>query len=239
MKNNKGFTTVLMMSLLPALLAAGTLVFLFYSFLRSDLATLNACRTQQLKLQAEAGQHLKLLLELNPQAAALRDEEQTAEEALAEAEASMDPPAVMTAQAELIRVQSERRALGQKQKALIDGANSSLKNGGEHLQQHLTQVWNHEQGPLRSWWQADLRLRSARVPRLSVKPDAPDTAPVYEPVPQFEDAQTWAQNWQLALQTKGWTQNFLPLKLNFERSCASSLYEKENSWVARLKKDKF
>lgn len=238
MKTPKGFASILLLSMVPLVLAGGLLVFTAFSFLKTDLGTLNLCRALQLEVQNKAGKNLDKLLKLNPQALKLRLAQRRAEKSIYMAVQSGNPAAIAAAEAFFLKVQMQRQALHLRQRTLIETTNVSLKMGGATLQRRLLQEWNFHSQPVSSWLQGRLQLAGAKIPELSVKPDFFEVAPMYEPVLQFEEAQAWTQNWHLELKTLSWAEKFLKFHGRFQRSCTTSLYSENATWIAKLKKAK-
>jgi hypothetical protein len=239
MKSSEGFATVLLLSLLPLILAAGIALFFTFGFLKSDLAVLNVCRAKELELQNKAGRNLAKLLKLNPRALNLRIEEARAEKALASAVESGNPPAIAAAEAYLLSVQMRRQDLRIRQRALIDTADMWLSTGGAELPRDLQREWLQHHRGLSSWLENRFQIGRVSPAKLAVIPDMPDTAPVYLLRPDFAEAQAWKQSWSFRLATTGWSRRFLNFNGGFERSCTVSLYPEGEEWIARLKKDKF
>lgn len=239
MKSEKGFATILLLTLAPVLVAGGLVVLFCFSFLKSDMAVLNICRAEQLQVQNQVGKTLTKLLALNPKARKLRASEKLARTKLQWALSIGNPYAVAAAEARLLQVQLQRQALALRQKALIQSANLRFSMAAPQLSRNLALEWRKHNAPLQPWMHSSLRIVSSKVPQLAVKPDFPDTAPVYEPVPHFEEAQSWAHSWQVKVQGKAWIKNFLNFKGGFQRSCATSLYAKNLDWIGKLKKARF
>jgi hypothetical protein len=237
MKSQNGFATVLLMTLLPALLAFAVATFFTFSMLKQDLGTLNVCRAFELNMQNKVGGILKKLLGLNPKALRLRASEQRAQRRLVIAMQSGNPAAIAAAEGVLLAVQTQRGILDFQQKALIASANSLLKTGGAQGLQAVEREWQSHQKPMNSWLKASLFMKTPQVPQLSVLPDLPEVAPAYKPAPDFETSQTWLQSWTVRLQGKDSFQAFLKFAANFERSCSTSLYPEGAQWIAKLKTD--
>jgi hypothetical protein len=238
MKSQKGFAIILLISILPLVLAGGLFFFSAFGFLKSDLSTLNICRAKQLEIQSKAGKNLGKLLKLNPRALSLRLAQVHAERALVAAIELGLPAAIAAAEATLLKIQMQRQALDFRQKTLIQTANSWLAFGGVDLQRDLVREWNFHSSPIKSWIRGALQMGPAKVPKLAVQADLAEVAPVYETLPQFEDAQTWDQTWNLEFKTVSWAQKFLNFNGRFQRSCTTSLYPNPNQWIAQLKKGK-
>lgn len=214
------------------------MMFLAFAFLKKDLGLLNSCRAQQLEIQNKAAKNLQKLLKLNPRALKLRMAQARAEKALMAAIESGLPPAIAAAEAYLLVVKAQRGALDFQQRTLIQTANVWLAFGGQNLQKRLLQEQKAEGTSLKSWLQSSLQLQGAKIPKLAVKADFPEMAPLYEIQPQFTEAQTWEQKWVLQLGTRAWAQSFLNFNGRFERSCSTSIYQDATQWSAKLKKAK-
>lgn len=236
--SEKGFATILLMSLFPLLLAGGLAVFCTFGFLKSDLATLNLCRASQLEVQNKVGRNLTKLLKMNPQALRLRIAQAKAEKALAAAIESGNPAAIAAAEAYLLTVQMRRQTLDGRQRALISTADLWLATGSTELQRNLRREWHRHSDPVSSWLQGTLQLSSASVPVLAVQGDLPEVAPVYLTKADFAEAQAWMQSWRVSFRTVSWAQNFFKFTGGFDRSCTTSLYPAGEGWDARMKKDK-
>lgn len=239
MKSSEGFATVLLLSLLPLILAAGLALFCTFGFLKSDLAVLNVCRAKALEVQSKAGRNLTKLLKLNSRALSLRAEEARAEKALASAVESGNPGAIAAAEAYLLSVKMRRQDLHIRQRALIDTADAWLATSGAELPRELQREWLQHHRGLSSWLESRFQTGRTNLAKLAVMPDLPEVAPVYLLRPDFTEAQAWKQNWSFRLATTGWARRFLNFNGGFERSCTVSLYADGEEWIARLKKDKF
>jgi len=238
MKSPEGFATLLLLSLLPVILAGGLLVFSAFSIFKTDLGTLNLCRARQLEIQNKVAKKLERLLKLNPQALKLRLAEARAQKALALASKSANAAAIAAAEAFLLKVQLQRRALGLKQEALISSANEDLASEGKELPRRLRQEWDFHSRAVKPWFEGTLHLGPRRIPSLAVAADLKDAAPVYQPVPGFEEAQAWSQTWEWDVRTASWARTFLKFQGRFERSCSTSIYSESTAWSAKLKKAK-
>ncbi|WP_413288889.1 hypothetical protein [Bdellovibrio sp. HCB337] len=238
MNSSRGFGVLLLISLMPLALAAGLFVFTSFAFLTRDLGTLNLCRARQLETQNRVGRSLAKLLKLNPKAQRLRLAQARAEKSLAMAIESANPIAIAAAEAYLLKVQMQRQALAIQQNTLITGANTTLSTGGSQLRSQLQYEWSRETRALNSWLQGSLQVAHSQIPTLAVLPDFLDVAPVYELAPNFEEAQSWSQSWNLELSTVSWARKFFNFHGRFQRSCATSLYSQNDEWIAKLKKVK-
>lgn len=241
MNSQKGFALIGLISLLPVFLAGGLAFFSAFAFLKSDLATLNVCRAKQIQIQNLAGKNLGKLLKLNPRALKLRLSQVRAERALAAAIESGQPLAIAAAEAYLLKIQMQRQTLDFKQKALIETANTRLHKGASELQQELRREWSQHNSPLKSWIQSSLHMASGKVPKLAVQADLPEVAPLYKPLPAFEESQAWAQSWNLEFKTVSWTRKFLNFNERFQRSCSTSLHleTETDQWAAHFKRGRF
>ncbi len=239
MKSSEGFATILFLSLLPLILAAGIALFFAFDLLKSDLAILNVCRAKALAVQNKAGRNLTKLLKLNPRAVSLRAEEARAEKILVSAVESGNPGAIAAAEAYLLSVKMRRQDLHIRQRALIDTADAWLAAGGTELPRELQREWLQHHRGLSSWLESRFQTGRTSLAKLAVMADLPEVAPVYLLRPDFVEAQAWKQTWSFRLTTIGWARRYLNFNGGFERSCTVSLYVDGEEWFARLKKDKF
>jgi hypothetical protein len=238
MKDHQGFATVIFMALIPLLIAAGWGVFFCIGFLKADMATLNVCRSEQLAIMNKVGNDLGKLFDMNTRARNLRLEYQIAEYNLDIATSSGNPYAIAGAEANFLRLQMQREALAFRQNVIIQSANLKLVMGTPQISQSISQEWQKHLSPLAPWLDSSFSVVQLKVPTLAVQPDIPDMAPAYERLPQFEEAQSWVHSWQLQVHGKGWLKKFLTFGGRFQRSCATSLYDENSSWIAKLKKVK-
>jgi len=230
MKSQKGFVTVAFLSIFPLLITAAFATYFCYSFLKSDLAALNTCRSEQLETHNQVAKELKKLLRMNPKAVKLRIQEKLAEQKLLLAITSGNPIAIAAAEVRLAQVKTLRLKLAFRQKVAIQSANTKLKIATYQISDSIKKAWNKHMQPMTPWISSRLEIRQPHTPLLAVRPDFPDIAPVYEPVPNFEELQSWVHSWQLQLEIKS-----LHFNGRFQRSCATSLYLNKGDWLGRLK----
>jgi hypothetical protein len=238
MKSERGFITLMFLSLLPLFISAAFAAYFCFSFLKSDMAVLNVCRAEQLSVQDKVGKDLEKLLRLNPKALKLRADEAIAQYKLEMATASLNPYAIAGAEAKLLWVQSQRQTLALRQKSFIQSANMKFTMAAPQISAALRQEWQRHQSAMTPWLQTSFTLTRLKTPLLAVQPDFPDAAPAYELVPRFEEAQSWVHSWQVQIRTAGWVRNFLKFEGSFPRSCATSLYIKNLEWAGKLKQVK-
>ncbi len=234
MKSDRGFVTIAFLSIFPLLVIAGFATLLYYSILKSDLTILNICRAQQLQIHNQVGLDLKKLLKMNPTAIKLRASEKLAEQQLQLAIASGNPYLIAAAETRLAYIKGLRLKLAFRQNTTIQSANTKLRMATPQIANLIKQGWYKQMSALSPWITNHIDIERPQIPTLAVRPDISDIAPAYEPLPHFEDLQSWVHSWQLQLEIK---------KLQFhgrlKRSCSTSLYQKESEWVSRLKVDKF
>lgn len=239
MKSQKGFATILLISVLPAILAGGFFMFTAFSLFKSDLGTLNTCRALQLETQNKVAKNLTKLLSLNPKALKLRLSQARAEKALISAINTGNPVAIAAAETYLLYIQMQRQALDIRQKVLITGANTFLKSGSKRLQEALLAEWKRHTRGVRTWFEGRLILGARQVPSLAVQADFPEVAPVYQVRSPFAELQHWSETWVLELKTSSFVSRFFNFNGRFQRSCDSSIYLENASWTVKLKKARF
>ena len=231
----QGFATVLFLAFVPVFAACSLAFYFGFAFMKADMATLNVCRSGQLAIQDKVGRDLEKLLNLNPKALKLRADQFLAERKLQIAVTSGNPYAIAAAEARLLYVQSRRQTLAARQRILIQSANAKFAMGTPQITQAILSEWRTQMAPVRPWLAGSILLSTLKVPTLAVQPDFPDEAPAYQRVPQFEEVQSWAHNWQLQMEGTNWTKHFLRFRGRFQRSCSTSLYADKNSWIGKLK----
>jgi hypothetical protein len=235
--SERGFATVLLMTLVPLVLAMGAAGFFTFAFLKEDLATLNVCRAEQLQVQDKVARIMMKLFRWNPRALRLRKQQARAEEELEAAIATGDVPEIAAANAKLIVIFGQRELLALDQKALIASANLALKAGNVHSAQLIRGEWQAHHRPLRSWLDGAIAMGPSTAPELAIVPDIPDTAPAYEPAADFENKQSWSQTWTVQFKVIGGFSHFLNYGGHFARSCTTSIYPERQKWIAKLKAD--
>lgn len=235
MKNRQqGFATILLMTMIPALLALGGGALFTYALLKQDLATLNTCRSTELNIHNKAGKVLAKLMSLNPRAKNLRRKNQKAQMDFNKAALTGNATGMAMAEARIAAILMERELLWIQQKGLITSANGLLKSGDLQNSAGIRKEWMSHQRPMLSWLRSTITLKAAKVPTLAVKPDLPDIAPIYETVSNFETEQTWSQSWTVRYELIGALQTFLRFSGSLERSCSTSLFQEGKKWIAKL-----
>lgn len=230
MKSQKGFISIAFISIFPLLVAAAFATYFSYSFLKSDLAVLNVCRSEQLETHNQVAKQLKKLLGMNSSAIKLRLREKLAEQKLLLAMASGNPIAIAAAETHLAHVKALRLKLAFRQNVAIQSANTNLKIATYQISNSLKREWGKHMQQMAPWISSRLEIQPSPTPLLAIRPDFPDIAPVYEPVPNFEEQQSWVHSWQLQLEVKS-----LHFNGRFQRSCSTSLYQDKSDWIGRLK----
>lgn len=236
LKNRNGFAVVLIMALLPCVLAGFLLCFSTVGFIQTDLALKYQCRSLGESTQDKVRPLLTALLALNPLAVQLRIELAQAMAEIAAAIATENPVALAKAKDHYNRVVQKRQELDYKQKQLINNSNRLLRQGHQFTRLQLGRL-----GATSSNVLLKMQLTSVRgeAPRLAVRPDVPDTAPIYNPLPDFETQQALAHEWQYRLQVQAPFSAFLKGSFTFKKACAVTLTEENALWRTKIIKGKF
>ncbi|MNJ99850.1 hypothetical protein D3C87_176310 [compost metagenome] len=232
-QSQKGFSAVLILTLLPALLAFFFLVHLGIGFIQFELRLNHVCRQTHINTQNKVGVYLKKLLELNPKALKLRQAEALAQKAVL---AAVGTPAYPAAQARLLQVQLQRQMLAQQQQELLRISNQTLIIGFERSRKGLHREQQSFTPSLRPLLSTQFALIPGKAPRLAVRPDFPDTAPAYFPENDFEEQQALVQKWQYNVKVSPLFKFFLDGQFKFEKDCAVTLSQEALSWTAKIHK---
>lgn len=211
------------------------LVYFSVSILQFDLEQNHICRVASIKTQNEVGQWLKELLAQNPKAAKLRQEEWRLK---AEILAAPNPIAKARALAMLQKVLMERRVLGLKQKQLIQSSDLALMTSESKTRWELARAHQKHWGPLKRYLLSHYRPQAVPAPKLAVRPDFPDAAPVYVTLEPFADKQALVHRWQYDFNINSKAKEFLKGRFSWQRECAVTLTNKGLSWSAKIHKGK-
>lgn len=230
MNNQKGFATVLILSLLPFLIALVTGLYVMIGWLEGRSERLNHCRRTLLKGLEQVALPLDGLLALNPRAIQLRVELSLALQKLAVATASGNLPAIAAAQLQVTKVRMRQVSLDQQQKTLLKSAQLLLNSFPLRVQTHLAAS--------SYGFVAHRQFRRLQM-RLAIRPDAPTLAPIYELEEPFELKQAVAFEWQDHFQLRGPLGHFLKAGGQKREVCAVTLSKGQDRWRSKLIEDKF
>lgn len=235
--NQKGFALAITMALLPVLLGLFLLLFAILGVNQFNLSTQQACREGGLRGQQNVSPLLQQLLALNPRAINLKIAEYQAQLRLASAISLGNPPAIAAARTHLSAVQLQRKTLDLKQKQIIQQSNLLLVAAHNKTAASLRLALS--QGlPTFNYLKIDSRQYVNSAPKLAVRPESSDMAPVYRTVENFDTQQALVHSWQYQLRVRSPFQNFLMADLKWSPSCAVTLKQDGFSWIPKIKKVK-
>ncbi len=226
---------MLLLSFLPIALGSLFLVYFSISILQFDLRQNHLCRTASLKTQNEVGKWLKELLAQNPKAAKLRQEEWRLK---AEILIAPNPAAKARAIAMLQKVLQERSVLAAKQKQLIRASDLALLTSETKTRWDLARSHQQHWGQLKGYIFSSYRPLHVPAPKLAVRPDIPDIAPVYLLQEPFKDKQALVQKWQYDFQVGTSAKEFLRGRFSWQRECSVTLHNQGSIWTAKIHKAK-
>jgi hypothetical protein len=238
-RGQTGFASIAFLAVLPALLAG--LLFFLYSqyFLKNWMQSLYTCRTELLETQSRASRELQSLMALNPEAIRLRFELHMAEVELAAAIATENGPAIAAAQAKINRIKQQQVRLDRQQRRIISSAERIMARGLRDVESslHRQDRWNQQHMP--SFFSFKIQSVRSTPKKLAVKPDQPDTAPVYELEHDFTQAQALNVSWTSEFQTKS-RESFQWIKNRHKKkqSCTASLKEEGLTYQEVLSEDR-
>ena len=230
LKRSDGFALAIMTALLPLLIGMTLLVFAVASFVQTDLEMKSICRSRGIAGQKQVAPLLERLLHLNPKAQQLHEEKLQAQ-AAAESGST-------TAIAWLAEVEAQQEILEVEQQQLIQQSNLYLQANSTLGHKELSEKQAHIQNGL-PLFSGSLTVATLAAPELAVRPDYPDIAPSYSPLPDFEDKQRLEQKWQYSFSIIKPLQRFLSGRFEFMKTCAVSLHQENFKWIPKMKKDRF
>ena len=232
----KGFAYVMMLSLIPLLLS-GFLFLLFSQFLLQNwMKSLSLCRTELLLTQKEVGAQLQKLMGLNPIAKTLRARMKIAQLHLAMALQSGNPAAIIAIQKKIHEITRAQEQLDDLQKSIVRASNQRMRRGQEKVFEMLKQQNQQVQAQDLLLFRYHIRPMNASPQELSVQPDRPDRAPIYELKHDFESQQALHVSWISKFQTTHQTGN--PWIQNQHKkigTCGASISQEKNRFKERLR----
>jgi hypothetical protein len=246
MKNQKGFVTVLCLTITPLLFGLLFTFSILRSYLQISFSVKQVCRYDSLNLQQANILYLEKLFSLNPTAKALRAAKIGAEIALAAAIAAENPPGIAAAEQELESIFTRQLDLDLQQNMIIQTANHAMDIGSIMLRQKIKMEIEHYQQRLRFFVSISLSEVDQSVPQLAVRPDiAGDTAPVYVEDIDFTNKQSLQTFWSVHFSAKDkWLENWVKVEKTFSLECQTSLKKKGLEWkkvlvsYAKIQRDK-
>ena len=197
------------------------------------------CINESILIQKNLVRGEETLFKLNPLAVALRLQLRVAYVKLAAAIFAENPALIAAIKLEIDQIKASQLQLDQSQKLIIKTTelNTSLKMIG--LQTQLSDISNQ----ISSIWDYYLKtmttVKITKMPKLSIVPDSPDIAPVYELSADHAVRQRLAYQWQHRFQTKTDAQALLNSENEFEMTCGSTAENKGGKWVILINAGKY
>jgi len=223
--NQRGHTTLVF--LLPLLLSIFSLVAGLTLSFNSYTKTLKFCRHDLLASQEILNTSINSLINLNPEAKALRISRKLAESTLTTSQAY--PPLYPAALAAYRAVVAKQAALHFTQLSLISNAKFQALSQIQALKKKILS-----------------QIRGSQTvhtyPNLAVEETPPSSAsPSYQRQINFSMRQKISFRWTypaIAVLPK-WVQFLIPSKFNISGKCSSTISKRNLKWKARLSEDKF
>lgn len=193
-----------------------------FIFKRKSLSQAH-CIQQATVLQNDLKQTLEKLLRLNPKAASLRVQRQTADNALRAAISSGNPYAIAAAQAYWTAVYLQQTALRAKQELLLRQAEQQRQTAHRELRNKLRDVQAAHLDSRKYYWRA---LAVEAKPIASLTPN-------YEPLPMFKYFQQHRFRFAVDLAPE-FAREWFSGRLVQTTECAVTLNGKEKAWSIQI-----
>lgn len=230
--NNRGQSLVtwllVLMMILFLTLSAGAAM----SLIQDRMQVVNLCRIETLRTQGLVEPIIKRLFLLNNQARLLRLLMLAAKARLASAIAHYNIPMAIRARYDISQIRTQQQRLDQLQKYLIKSANVALYTGTYKTYSKLQKAFNEIKAKGQGFADIHFTLQNPKVPKLAVKPEDYNLAPVYLARNNFEKLQNISIVWSQEYRTKG----FLKTHHHSISQCNATL--EENTWVPKIRKDR-
>lgn len=237
--NKKGFATITLLLFLPLFcLVVFSFAFIGY-VIQYKTKMRSLCLKDSVALENAITNHEENLFKLNPLAQALRTQLQWAYVRLALAVAAEDGVSIAAITFEITQIKARQEQLDLAQRTLIQLANLDIQRQLFLLDFKLQQSLSDTQSIWHFYIESFTVIRRTHTPNLSVRPDSPDVAPVYELTPDYIDAQHVAYKWQHLFKTKKTGQVFIAQESILEMSCSASAKKEGGTWSTQISVDKF
>ena len=222
--NDSGAFVILFLAVLPLLLTLFFFAAQLFHTMQISLSTHHRCRTGFLATQDELSEILTRLLQMNPEADLLQKLELAAEKALTAAIASAYAPAIAAAKAQLTAIQLRQEAFHFVQNVHLLQARGVVRKG-------LMQVTSAKE------FHGSLSMKPQTPEGLAVEPHPPlSRSPRYDPVADFQFAQSLALTWQVPLLslTPSWLAPWWKKDFILHGQCAATIAKEGRQWTAVL-----
>ncbi len=237
MKNQKGFTQILLISVLPVIVGGFIIFHSAMGLIQLNTIVNSECRRQQISAQTEIRNLMLKLFSKNPRAMSLRTQLFQTRIQLAAAIASYNVPLAQALQLRIRYLIFQRQILDVYQKELIAQANLlSIKSTFQIYSQNIKNM--NEAQSLSPLLQISTRSLPPIPPKLPVVPDIADVAPVYRTASDFSNRQAFVQKWQYKIRVNKLLQNFVKADASFEKLCSTTIEGAKDQWIITTKEDK-
>ena len=197
------------------------------------------CINESIVIQKNMVRGEETLFKLNPLAVALRLQLRVAYVKLTAAIIAENPVLIAAIKLEIDQIKASQLQLDQSQKLIIKTTelNTSLKMRAlqaelSHISHQISSVWDY-------YLKTMTTVKITKMPKLSIVPDSPDIAPVYELSSDHAVRQRLAYQWQHRFQTKTDAQALLNSENEFEMTCGSTAENKGGKWAILINAGKY
>jgi hypothetical protein len=232
LENNKGQTLVSWIVLLSVILTLTLSVSSAINLIEDRQQLMTICRMESLKTQQDVEPLIKKLFAFNPQSRLLRVLMLTAKTRLAAALAHYNIPMAARARYDISQIRNKQQFLDRSQRSLIQAANIILHSGTLKTYSKLKNALSEIKNKSLNWAEIEFLLLNPRIPKLAVKREDENLAPVYLARDQFEKRQVTSQFWNLSYKTKG----FFKISHFSKLQCHATM--EENTWVPKIRRDR-
>ena len=236
--NQKGLSTVMMLSFLPILLSVLLLfmsVFLIFQF-RSETQYL--CQTQLLKLQNRNEKTIQDLFRLNPKANKLRLQLISQQAKLFLAVANLNFPAITYYKIQIEKTKAQQMMLEIQQKNIL--MQNQILNQMQILKtEKLIRTEFIDLSQINFFLlKAELFQIHSEIQDLAVEKVWSGNGAAYQRKNRFSDQQLLSVKWNYQMQTNlKW--NGSQQNIQYQNACSATLEQKGLKWISNLKKVKF
>jgi hypothetical protein len=241
MRNEKGFSLVLILGLLPILISMLLGILYLNSWLKPNENSVHICRVNLLEAEKTVGKVIQSILDLNKAVLSLRKSRAFAEAALKSAIASGYGPAIAAAEVVVQIIIASQTALQAKQSLLVIQGNQLMIKTPYETQRKISSLVQKTNGEYQPHFNLATTIKPT-IPKLMAirRIESTDSGPpTYELEEDFTRKQalhvSWILNESLQKRNQIWKKPSLTKNLN----CAVSLKQESGSLMPVLLQDKF
>ena len=236
--NQKGLSTVLMLSFLPILLSIVLLFMAIFLVFKFRSQTQYICQTQLLKLQNQNEKTIQELFRLNPKATKLRLQLISQQAKLFIAVANLNFPAITFYKIQIEKTKAQQLLLEIQQKNIL--TQNQLQN-----QIQIIQLQNLIRNNFAELSQINFFLLNAhqfqiqsQTRSLAVEKVWSGNGAAYQRKNGFSEKQTLSVNWKYQMQSNlNWSST--QQNIEYQNACSATIEQKGLQWISNLKKVKF